>query len=161
MPLNQLQSVHSDLYTEAFKKYSGREHLTQFKLPLLNCLWNDVIHFCPVHPSIIRKELNAISPTLSKDRPWLQIPAESLANLPAIYYRNAPSVYGGVYNFPESCFSPFLASKYEELNALPEWTIEYYREQFKKSQRPLLFNGVPHILVQAHVPLADMTEISW
>jgi hypothetical protein len=32
------------------RKYAGREHVLDVRVPLLDCLWNDVLHFT-VHPA--------------------------------------------------------------------------------------------------------------
>ena len=50
MPLTQLKKNHPEIYQEHLKKYEGRESLLKFKIPKLNCLWNDVIHLTAVQP---------------------------------------------------------------------------------------------------------------
>jgi len=43
-PLNQLKSIYPSLYDTKATTYQGREAVMQARIPLLNCLWNDVPH---------------------------------------------------------------------------------------------------------------------
>ncbi|MBK8551651.1 MAG: hypothetical protein IPL53_11555 [Ignavibacteria bacterium] len=52
-PLNTLKEIHPDLYEQQASKYAGREHITCQIIPILNCLWNDVLHFSAVNPEEI------------------------------------------------------------------------------------------------------------
>lgn len=54
-PLNHLP--FPEVKTREQKKYQGRESLLETKIPPLDCLWNDVIHCTPVHPSIVYSAL--------------------------------------------------------------------------------------------------------
>jgi hypothetical protein len=54
IPLNQLRDKHPMTYAEHVTKYKGREKLLEKTIPLLNCLWNDVLHISPIHPQIVR-----------------------------------------------------------------------------------------------------------
>ena len=48
IPLNELKSVYPNLYGEYIQKYKDhphREKLLTRKIPKLECLWNDVVHF--------------------------------------------------------------------------------------------------------------------
>src|SRR5262245_55380278 len=56
-PLNQLKSIYPSLYIIEAAKYQNRESLMRVRLPILDCLWNDVLHFSPVHPSKIQQAL--------------------------------------------------------------------------------------------------------
>ena len=54
-PLNQLRNVYPSLYAAKAASYKNREAVMQARIPILDCLWNDVIHFSPVHPSKIQR----------------------------------------------------------------------------------------------------------
>lgn len=56
-PLNTLKEKYPDLYKKEASKYVGREQIMQDVLPILNCLWNDVLHFSAVHPSLVKEAL--------------------------------------------------------------------------------------------------------
>lgn len=51
--LNNLLETHPVAYKEHLKKYKGREKLLQERIPILNCLWNDVLHISPINPQAI------------------------------------------------------------------------------------------------------------
>jgi hypothetical protein len=57
-PLNVLREKHPDLYKRIATKYEQRLHIMQMTIPVLgDCLWNDVLHFSPVHPSLVANAL--------------------------------------------------------------------------------------------------------
>lgn len=45
---NVLKDTKPAIYTAQSKKYLGRERILGAKIPPLNCLWNDVLHFTAV-----------------------------------------------------------------------------------------------------------------
>lgn len=49
IPLNKLKNIYPDIYKEHVKKYVGREKLLTKNIPLLDCLWNDVLHLSPIN----------------------------------------------------------------------------------------------------------------
>ncbi len=56
-PLNVLKDKYPDIYAQHISKYIGREHIMQQRISALNCLWNDVLHFSPVHPKEVKQAL--------------------------------------------------------------------------------------------------------
>src|SRR4051812_37580591 len=56
-PLNVLKEIHPDLFQKEALKYVGREYIMEQKIPFLNCLWNDVLHFSAVNPSVLKNNL--------------------------------------------------------------------------------------------------------
>ncbi len=56
-PLNILKHTHPDLYTKKVSKYIGREKVMDQIIPILDCLWNDVLHFTAVHPKDVKDAL--------------------------------------------------------------------------------------------------------
>ncbi|MBI4404513.1 MAG: hypothetical protein HY537_10145 [Deltaproteobacteria bacterium] len=68
----------------------------QVRLPILNCLWNDVLHFSTIHPHLIWNALQescTIAGAVAKDvilpeRLWYKIPVTKLMTMPAIYFHN-------------------------------------------------------------------------
>ena len=48
-----MKDQHPAVYEEHVKKYKGRERLLRREIPLLNCLWNDVLHISPIHPQLV------------------------------------------------------------------------------------------------------------
>ena len=56
-PLNTLRSVNEGRYTLEARKYSRREEVRRERIPRLGCLWNDVVHCLPMHPSRVYQAL--------------------------------------------------------------------------------------------------------
>ncbi len=54
-PLNVLKQIHPDIYDQQVSKYFGREQLLKLQIPILECLWNDVLHFSAVNPAEIKQ----------------------------------------------------------------------------------------------------------
>ena len=52
-PLNALTEKHPEIFEQQVSKYVGREHITQQRIPVIDCLWNDVLHFSAVNPKEI------------------------------------------------------------------------------------------------------------
>ena len=53
-PLNTLKGKHPDIYEQQVSKYVGREHIKEQRIPILDCLWNDVLHFSAVNPKEVK-----------------------------------------------------------------------------------------------------------
>ena len=149
-PLNELKTVYPEAYAEHVKKYVGREHLLETKIPILNCLWNDVIHFTAVSPHELSNNLakGGIDPKETVWRKWFKIPIEMLnpKNTIVCVYRRDKSVIPEARDF--STFDPKKMGEYRTVG--PE-TIEYYKEQKALGKRPLLFHRVPHILFKGNI----------
>jgi hypothetical protein len=150
-PLNQLKSIYPEVYAENVKKYEGREHVLETRIPApLNCLWNDVLHFTAVHPTILYKNLAEVgfdADALVWKR-WFKIPItvfDPQNTIVCLYRRDvrlAPDAHD---------FQPFDPAKMGEYATVPHETIDYYREQFALGKRPLFFHHVPHILFKGTV----------
>lgn len=58
VPLNHIKEIHPQIYEKELAKYDdhpGRQKLPKTNIPKLNCLWNDVVQFCPIHPNKLYK----------------------------------------------------------------------------------------------------------
>src|SRR5687767_13236025 len=71
-PLNRLKDVAPEQYARQRAKYEGREALCDFRVPHLNCLWNDVLHFSPVHPAKLRELCVAVG-LRWKEADWFEL----------------------------------------------------------------------------------------
>ncbi|VAW39409.1 hypothetical protein MNBD_CHLOROFLEXI01-186 [hydrothermal vent metagenome] len=159
-PLNQLQTKFPAVYDRQVKKYSGREQLLQRKIPILNCLWNDVLHFSPVHPSSIRDAVLAAGFKKFSTH-WLQIDPEIAGMSPhnAVIYLYSPRQEGSPPNIED--FLPFSLTQFSQLDGLPEAATSYYREMREAGKQPLLFHLIPHVLYRGviHLPEATIIEV--
>jgi len=161
MPLNSLAKEHPDLFNSGIQKYLGREALIKEKIFPLGCLWNDVLHFAPIHPAIIFRTLEQLGANPKKSILWFKIPIGKIALTPTVYFESDPSDESGAYYFTEKNYSLFLPDKYKEELAIPNKAIDYYRRQVHLNKKILLFNGIKHILVKGRVDISDVEIISW
>ena len=157
-PLNQLKTVHPNLYEQHVKKYDWRTEVVAGQIPILDCLWNDVLHFSPVHPSKVKNELIA----LGRDVPTLkafELDAESLLKSQTVIYNYLHEQREEKYTLPGN-FVPFEANELSGKDILPERTKAYYREMLEQNKNPLAFIGVPHVLYQGTLNVSNLTVVS-
>lgn len=50
---------------------------------------------------------------------------------------------------------PYDPANLENPSALPKLTLSYFRDCAQKTQRPLLFLGLPHVLLRGTLDLSD------
>ena len=152
LPLNQLKNSHPDIYKEANKKYIGRESLMKVIIPTLDCLWNDVLHFSPVHPELIHAALAE----LGKDfhAKYFKIPAEIFAPEKTIFYLN-----GEIPKMDQRNWLPYESALVLKYTEMPELTKIYYKEKLEKNEHPLLYAKIPHILYKGSLDTKNLERI--
>ncbi|MCJ8279910.1 MAG: hypothetical protein MJK14_08310 [Rivularia sp. ALOHA_DT_140] len=153
-----------EIYSAQIQKYLGREALMQRRIPILNCLWNDVLHFSTVHPNQIR---NAFINLNLKwySRNWFQINPLKIAfctENTAIYInQRVPKKKGdlGNFSFTNIEYYPFSQELLDKLTELPAVNLEYLNFAKANRERPLLFQNVPHVLYYGSINLDDVEII--
>jgi hypothetical protein len=162
LPLHALAEEYPDLYHAAIAKYSGREGLMDYVIPVLGVRWNDVIHCAPIHPRLVYAALREAGASL-EPREWFQIPVRRLPVERTVWfgYRKTFSPFDGEFP-PDDEFEPFDPTRYRELDRLPDKTFAYYREEVELERQPvLLFKHVPHVLVAAPIDVSDVGVVEW
>lgn len=154
-PLNKLKELNAPAYENEKKKYKGREEIMKDIIPKLDCLWNDVIHFSPVHPNLIYKALTDAGLKYA-NLDWFKIDISKIANIPFVIYGNR---YETQELLPED-FDKVLIKDYRELEEVPKEAISWYKDAAKNNYKPLLFRRIPHVLVKGGVDITD-SEIIW
>lgn len=160
-PLNNLKAKLPAIYENAVKKYTGREWLLEAKLPTLDCLWNDVLHFSLMHPSVIYKHLLDVGIDYSKrELLWFEVPLEHTLQHPCALYRNTRKDRSS-RQYPESEFEPVTEERVRELSGMPERNLEYYRECVAQKTYPLMWAFAPHVLVKGEFDVSDYRVFDW
>lgn len=154
-PLNRLKEKLPAVYDTEVRKYDGRTQLLQRQIPILNCLWNDVLHLAPIHPAQVRAALVKAGFERFPAK-WLQISPDAvgMSDRNTVVYLYTPEKRGH-FDAPLDDFVRFTPERLAELNALPEATAAYYAEMNAQGKRPLLFHLVPHILFKGCIYLQD------
>ncbi len=149
-PLNKLKEMKPAQYEQQALKYKGRESLMQERLPIVDCLWNDVIHCTPIHPEKIISALCVIGLRPPNLR-YFKIPVSLLEGMDVIYKQ-----YTQEDVLDEADCERFDAGKYNELDQIPVRALQYYRESVRQRKRPLMFHFIPHVLVKGEIEISDV-----
>jgi len=153
-PLNKLKTVFPELYEQHAQKYSWRKETMQGHIPILNCLWNDVLHFSPVHPSLVKSALQGAGFKVGQWRVF-KFDARKLEPEKTVLYRYLHQDRRDKYTLPGN-FEPFSTEQLSEINDLSQRTKSYYRETFREGKRPLMFVGVPHVLYKGSLDISEV-----
>jgi hypothetical protein len=160
-PLNVLKTEKPMLYTEAVKKYAGREWLLDVIIPPLDCQWNDVVHCSPIHPSLLYRTLLETGWEAYRGRSslWFEIPIETIENPSVIYLNNR--IWQDTKTLLAKDFEPVSPERVSGLSGMPEENEEYYRECKKAGTPPLLWKRAPHVLVRSAVNVEKYRVLDW
>ena len=152
-PLNALRGIAADLYDRQRAKYAGREEILRQRVPALNCLWNDVLHFSPVHPARVA-ELARAHDLLWSEAEWFEVDPVAAGFTPA---NTAVFRYADIRledSIPDEEFEAFSMERLAGMTELSSSTREYYRSVAPGSGRYFIFVGVPHVLHRGTVDVA-------
>lgn len=161
-PLNHLEDIFPDLYVELRKNYATREDIASLRIPPLgNCLWNDVLHFSPVHPSRLKAALAEADHELPAAwRRFFQVDARLLDKDETTIYQLLQAFYSGEFNIGAASeqigreclpFEPDLLQKFSEI---PSATRAYYSSTAPGSP-VMLYLHVPHVLYRGRLDLSQ------
>ncbi|MDQ7797406.1 MAG: hypothetical protein RDU76_00495 [Candidatus Edwardsbacteria bacterium] len=140
-PLNRLKDIFPGVYQKQAAKYTGRENLLQRKVPILNCLWNDVIHLTAINPKIIFSYLRQIG----FEYPLHGFYEIDFSKLDPDYCIEM------IYSGGERKYRKIESDNFPKVENLPAETIEYFKNCWKEKTHPLLFKGIPHILYKGAI----------
>ncbi len=154
-PLHQLKDIYPEAYARAMEKYLDRQELLKVKIPILNVLWNDVIHLTAVHPATAKTAQKTAGIPCQKRTRTFEIDPSALDP------RCAVIVEVGVDDFEitPSMVRPFCTEDLENLTEIPDETKAYYRQATEEGKRPMVFAGVPHILYCGTIDITDLPII--
>ena len=124
-------------------------------MPLLDCLWNDVLHLSPVHPSEVVAALAAAGFEDDRRR-FFEIDAGLLDPARTVAFLNSTD---REHRFDPEQWSWFDPSMVARLSSLPELTRAYYAECAREGWTPLRFAYVPHVLFRGSLDVSDSPVI--
>ncbi len=157
-PLNSLKKIYPEIFVKHFSKYKGREIITKHRIPFLNCLWNDVLHFSAVNPKDIKQAL--IEAGRDADFTWkcYQVDPEILSPENSIVYLYEHADAGG--KLAENNFTPFDPNDTVKYSQMPLAAKDYYKEMISMGKPVLLFHRIPHILYKGNLDISDLKIIT-
>ena len=155
-PLNALHDIVPEIAEKAAQKYKGREAIQKRHIPFLDCLWGDVLMFCPVHPSLIMATFREEGYEL-KARKWFQIPLDRLQPQNSVTYLPRKREFGD-FSVDRSDFVPLAECDFDAFTHLLEPLREHIHSARSENRMPFMFGGVPHILYKGIIEL-DSVDI--
>lgn len=165
IPLNSLGRIYPHLYEKYTKKYfdhPGRPKLLIKQIPKLNCLWNDVLHFIPLHPNYVYEAITNLGIKTKEEQLFFKIPIERLIRNPnALYLYTKEKYKGPAEEIDEAEIKLLNIEMYKGLKEIPPTTVEYYKIENEKGNRFGLFSYIPHLLSLGDVKINDVEIISW
>lgn len=157
-PLNVLKQKHPDIYEQQVSKYAGREQLLKHRIPILDCLWNDVLHFPSVNPREIKQALIEGGGNPDIIMRYYQVDPKLIPRENAIVYLYAHADIKDKLN--ETNFVSYNPDEAAKYSSMPQATKDYYREIIGNGGRPLLYHRIPHILYKGTLDISDVTIVS-
>jgi len=155
IPLNQMHRGHPELRDKYLEKYKGREEILERKIPLLDCLWNDVVQFLPVHPRKVfelQKKLGIIP----------EVPAYKFFEIDlslldprktVVFFKDAPG--------EENAIVKWLSDvDFTSTQEIPPATIAYYKTLVGTGELPFNYQFIPHIVHRGSVEITGAEIIT-
>ncbi len=159
LPLNKLKDSFPDKYELYTQKYKGREHLLKKQIPLLGCLWNDVIHLAPIHPSVVYKTM--IDHGLLEEK--YQDMVIEVYKIPVHLLDAERTVSYQSYNYDRNNFQPdlqkfcqFEKNKYTEQLEVSDKQIEIWKNDKAANKKLMLYSHTQHILTQTEIDISSL-----
>lgn len=147
--LNQLKDKHTDLYQRELAKYEDRPHVLVQRFPHLNCAWGDVVFFSPVHPDEVCGAMAKHGGRYVPSFAYYEIPSTHLnpRHMAVWLFHNPEYDPDEVVRFDEDLL--------EDMQNVPEATIEYFEEQ-RELEKPKMFffMHIPHIVHKGSVDMS-------
>lgn len=163
--LNRLKDAHEELYQEYRQKYFNhpdRPKLLEKTIPKLDCLWNDVLFFLPLHPSHVYEGLKSLGIQVKQDVYFYQIPITQLQDNVNAYYMYSKENYKGPAAPIQDEEIEFVEPQtYRLLESLPEDTLAYFKKEHENGRAFGMFSYIPHLLSLGGVDISKAEVINW
>lgn len=161
MPLNMLKDLNPQAYDIQAAKYKGREKLLTRKIPLLNCLWNDVLHFSPINPQLILDcfRENGLDDSEREPLKVFKIPIEKLDEENTICFQSFNLDYGSFDPELEKYWH-FKKSEYRELQSVEDQQIKIWKQDRENNRKLFWYSHTMHILSKTNLNTAELDELT-
>ncbi len=155
MPLNKMFETDHELHKKYLEKYKGREEILERRIPLLDCLWNDVVQLLPLHPRKLfelQKKLGIVHGI--PDYKYFEIDLAKLdPKRTVVYFKTAPG--------EEDVTVKWISDvNLDELQDIPPATIDYYKGMMGKNEPVFNYQFVPHVVYMGTIDVAESKEVS-
>lgn len=158
-PLNRMKKEHPEAYEDQAKKYHGREQLLKKEIPLLKCLWNDVLHLSPIDPQIIVdcwREHDLFNYAVNNlDIEYFQIPIKRLEGMNTVYFKCENYDFNN-YDPAMNKFWQFDQQDYQELFIVPDPQIKIWKLDKEAGRKMLWYSHITHVLSKTTIDTTDL-----
>ena len=150
-PLNQLREKDPISYEEQILKYKGREKLLERHIPILDCLWNDVLFLTAVHPKKMMAALRGAGYNREHILRSFQFDINQLdtGKIVVMLHRHGE----------KPTYEKFDSTRWTEYDVVPQDTLDHFRRQREKGEAFMFFGHVPHILYQGSLDTTDIAVV--
>lgn len=150
-----MQVAMSEIRDKNLEKYGEREEILKRRIPLLDCLWNDVVQFLPLHPQKVfelQHELGLI-PSVPPYN-FYEIDLTTLdPSKTVVFFKTAL----GEENIEVKWLSEV---DFDSLQEIPEATAAYYKTLIGAGELPFNYQFIPHIVYKGSVDIANTIIIT-
>lgn len=150
-----MHTPRPELIDKYLEKYKGREEILERRIPLLDCLWNDVVQFLPFHPQKVfelQVEMGLI-PKLPHYK-FFEIDLGLLdPKKTVIFFKDAP----GEENVSVKWLGEVDLSSIQEV---PPATVAYYRTLVGTGELPFNYQFIPHVVHMGTVDISNAMIIT-
>jgi hypothetical protein len=158
-PLNQLADRFPEIHRKRQDEYRGRLDITRMRVPILDCLWGDVLFLSPIHPKKICK-LRTDTGYPRVTRTYFEVDPDQCG----ITAENSVIFRHEVFQpeqmvLAKSDFVPFDRELIGEYSEIPAKSIAYYRDSFSQGKRPLVYLYMPQVLYMGVLSFDDLPVI--
>lgn len=148
-PLNELETSMPQVYSAQVAKYQGRPEVMLRRVPFLDCAWNDVLHFSPIHPQKVADGIRGSGGTTQPVEAF-EVPFDALLPAQAVVL---------MFRDGRELFVPYTRGALADLGDLPEKTLAHYRERFSSGELPLRYAYAPHVLFRGSLETKDLERV--
>lgn len=155
IPLNKMSGTMQPIRNKNLTKYEGRKEILERKIPLLDCLWNDVVQFLPLHPrKVFELQINlGILPEVPHYR-FFEIDVQSLdPEKTVVFFKDAP----GEENVSIKWLSDVDLSSIQDI---PPATIAYYKTLIGTGELPFNYQFIPHIVHKGSIDVSKARTVT-
>jgi hypothetical protein len=156
-PLNTLKTTHPELYISKSSKYDTRKHVMEEFIPTLECLWNDALHFSPIHPEELKQGLieAGMEP---REMKFFQIDPELLdPEQTTIFLFNNTDID---HQTTVEDFANYNPQDIASHGTIRDITKQLWKEKIQRDGRPIFFVGIPHILHKGSIDISELKVIT-
>jgi hypothetical protein len=164
-PLFTLKEKFPALFESEIKKYD--DHPKRKELPFksigkLNCQRGEVLHFSPIHPSLIFQALKSVFPDGNRSVKFYKIPIMKTKGFPVAYFDMNRDGYEFGKEDPDHVFDLVAPEEYNELRIVPPQAYEFFNEWKERGERGApAWGKIPHIFVKGSIDVSGCEIIDW